>query len=67
MRVLARLTAILIGLSLSHLALADAQQPQRWVSADGASRLLGVDTTTHHPESIYPAHTSLDTKVSPAQ
>lgn len=63
MRFIAKLTAALIGLSFSHLLLADTQLPQRWVSAGGAltewvvalggeSRLVGIDTTSQHPESI---------------
>lgn len=62
MRFIAKLTAVLIGLSFTHLAMADAQ-PQRWVSAGGAltewivalggeSHLVGIDTTSQHPESI---------------
>ncbi|MDD1967804.1 ABC transporter substrate-binding protein [Pseudomonas putida] len=63
MRFVARLTAILTGFLITHLALADSQQPQRWVSAGGAltewvvtlggqSHLVGIDTTSQHPESI---------------
>ncbi|MFK3800271.1 MULTISPECIES: heme/hemin ABC transporter substrate-binding protein [unclassified Pseudomonas] len=63
MRFIAKLTAALIGLSFSHLLLADTQLPQRWVSAGGAltewivalggeSHLVGIDTTSQHPESI---------------
>ncbi len=63
MRFVTQLTAILIGLLCTHLALADGQQPQRWVSAGGAvtewivalggeSHLVGIDTTSQHPESI---------------
>ncbi len=62
MRFIAKLTAVLIGLSFTHLVMADAQ-PQRWVSAGGAltewivalggeSHLVGIDTTSQHPESI---------------
>lgn len=63
MRLTAKLTAMLIGLSLTGLAFADAQQSSRWVSAGGAltewivalgaePRLVGVDTTSQHPESL---------------
>lgn len=63
MRFVATLASLLAGLLITHLALADAQQPQRWVSAGGAltewvvalggeARLVGVDTTSQHPESI---------------
>jgi iron complex transport system substrate-binding protein len=63
MRFVARLTAILTGFLITHLAMADSQQPQRWVSAGGAltewvvtlggqSHLVGIDTTSQHPESI---------------
>ncbi|MFJ3484707.1 hemin ABC transporter substrate-binding protein [Pseudomonas sp. NPDC090202] len=63
MRFTAKLTAILTGLLLTHLALADSQPPQRWVSAGGAltewivalggeARLVGIDTTSQHPPSI---------------
>lgn len=63
MRLVGKLTVILTGILLTHLALADTQPPSRWVSAGGAltewvvalggeSRLVGVDTTSQHPESI---------------
>lgn len=63
MRFVARLTAILTGFLITHPALADSQQPSRWVSAGGAltewvvtlggqSHLVGIDTTSQHPESI---------------
>jgi len=63
MRSLSKLTAILAGLLLSQLASAQSQPPQRWVSAGGAltewvvalggeSHLVGIDTTSQHPESI---------------
>jgi iron complex transport system substrate-binding protein len=63
MRFVAKLTAVLTGILFTHLALADSQQPARWVSAGGAltewvvelggqSHLVGIDTTSQHPESI---------------
>jgi len=63
MRFIAKLTTILLGLSLPPLVMADEQAPQRWVSAGGAltewvvalggeSHLVGIDTTSQHPESI---------------
>ncbi|WP_296259538.1 MULTISPECIES: heme/hemin ABC transporter substrate-binding protein [unclassified Pseudomonas] len=63
MRFVAKLTVILTGLLLTHLALADTQRPVRWVSAGGAltewvvalggeSSLVGVDSTSQHPESL---------------
>jgi iron complex transport system substrate-binding protein len=63
MRFVARLTAILTGFLITHVALADSQQPPRWVSAGGAltewvvalggqSHLVGIDTTSQHPESL---------------
>lgn len=63
MRFTAKLTAILIGLSLLNSAQADGQQSQRWVSAGGAltewivalgaePRLVGIDTTSQHPQSL---------------
>jgi iron complex transport system substrate-binding protein len=63
MRFVAKLTAVLTGVLFTHLALADSQQPQRWVSAGGAltewvvalggqPHLVGIDTTSQHPESI---------------
>ncbi|WP_110947291.1 heme/hemin ABC transporter substrate-binding protein [Pseudomonas bohemica] len=63
MRFVAKLTVILTGLLFTHLASADTQPPARWVSAGGAltewvvalggeSKLVGIDTTSQHPESI---------------
>ncbi|TDV61926.1 hemin ABC transporter substrate-binding protein [Pseudomonas sp. LP_7_YM] len=63
MRFVAKLIAILTGILLTQLALADTQPPARWISAGGAltewvvalggeSRLVGIDTTSQHPESI---------------
>jgi len=62
MRSTTKLIAILTGLVFTHLASAQSQ-PQRWVSAGGAltewvvavggeAQLVGVDTTSQHPESI---------------
>jgi iron complex transport system substrate-binding protein len=62
MRLSTRVTALCVGLLVSHHAAA-AQLPQRWVSAGGAlsewisalggeSKLVGVDTTSQHPESL---------------
>ncbi|OLF52000.1 hemin ABC transporter substrate-binding protein [Pseudomonas chlororaphis] len=62
MRSSARAIALCVGLLASHAAAA-AELPQRWVSAGGAlsewvsalgaeSRLVGVDTTSQHPESL---------------
>ncbi|KPA91519.1 ABC-type hemin transport system, periplasmic component [Pseudomonas asplenii] len=62
MRLSSRLIALGAALSLSHAALAD-EVPQRWVSAGGAlsewvsalggqARLVGVDTTSQHPETL---------------
>lgn len=62
MRLSSRLIALGAGLALSHAALA-GETPQRWVSAGGAlsewvsalgaeSRLVGVDTTSQHPETL---------------
>jgi len=62
MRLSTRVAAICIGLLASHHAAA-AELPQRWVSAGGAlsewvsalggeSKLVGVDTTSQHPESL---------------
>ena len=51
------LIALCAGLVLSTQALA-AELPQRWVSAGGAlsewvsAHLVGVDTTSQHPESL---------------
>jgi iron complex transport system substrate-binding protein len=53
----------MIGLMFTHLACADTTLPQRWVSAGGAltewvvalggeAHLVGIDTTSQHPESI---------------
>ncbi|MGY1449987.1 heme/hemin ABC transporter substrate-binding protein [Pseudomonas chlororaphis] len=58
----ARAIALCVGLLASHAAAA-AELPQRWVSAGGAlsewvsalgaeSKLVGVDTTSQHPESL---------------
>ncbi|WP_342654429.1 ABC transporter substrate-binding protein [Pseudomonas sp. F3-2] len=63
MRFMTRLTAILTGLVIANLALADTPLPQRWVSAGGAltewvvalggeSYLVGVDTTSQHPQTL---------------
>src|SRR5450830_2129747 len=62
MRLHPRLFALVAGLALGHAALA-TELPQRWVSAGGAlsewvsvlgaeSKLVGVDTTSQHPESL---------------
>lgn len=62
MRLSSRFAALCIGLLASHFAAA-ADLPQRWVSAGGAlsewisalggeSKLVGVDTTSQHPESL---------------
>jgi len=62
MRLRASLIALCAGLFLDQMALA-AELPQRWVSAGGAltewvvelggeSKLVGVDTTSQHPESL---------------
>ncbi|PWY36263.1 MULTISPECIES: hemin ABC transporter substrate-binding protein [unclassified Pseudomonas] len=62
MRSSARAIALCVGLLASHAAVA-AELPQRWVSAGGAlsewvsalgaeSKLVGVDTTSQHPESL---------------
>ncbi|AZE51180.1 Heme ABC transporter, cell surface heme and hemoprotein receptor HmuT [Pseudomonas chlororaphis] len=62
MRSSARAIALCVGLLASHAAAA-AELPQRWVSAGGAlsewvsalgaeSKLVGVDTTSQHPESL---------------
>ncbi|WP_085689802.1 MULTISPECIES: hemin ABC transporter substrate-binding protein [unclassified Pseudomonas] len=62
MRLSTRVAALCVGLLVSHQAAA-AELPQRWVSAGGAlsewvsalggeSRLVGVDTTSQHPESL---------------
>jgi iron complex transport system substrate-binding protein len=62
MRLSTRIAALCVGLLVSHHAAA-AELPQRWVSAGGAlsewisalggeSKLVGVDTTSQHPESL---------------
>jgi len=62
MRLSARALVLCIGLLVNHVAVA-AQLAQRWVSAGGAlsewvaalggeSKLVGVDTTSQHPESL---------------
>ncbi|TPG74872.1 heme/hemin ABC transporter substrate-binding protein [Pseudomonas arsenicoxydans] len=62
MRLSTRVAALCAGLLVSHHAAA-AELPQRWVSAGGAlsewvsalggeSKLVGVDTTSQHPESL---------------
>ena len=62
MRLSTRLITLCAGLMISHAALA-GELPQRWVSAGGAlsewvsalgaeSKLVGVDTTSQHPESL---------------
>ncbi|RON56115.1 heme/hemin ABC transporter substrate-binding protein [Pseudomonas frederiksbergensis] len=62
MRLSPRVVAVCVGLLVSHQAAA-AELPQRWVSAGGAltewvsvlggeSKLVGVDTTSQHPESL---------------
>jgi iron complex transport system substrate-binding protein len=62
MRLSTRVAALCVGLLVSHHAAA-AESPQRWVSAGGAlsewisalggeSKLVGVDTTSQHPESL---------------
>ncbi|MGL4316989.1 MAG: heme/hemin ABC transporter substrate-binding protein [Pseudomonas sp.] len=60
---LTRLLALCSGLLFSHVALAAETLPQRWVSAGGSlsewvvalggeSRLVGVDSTSQHPQSL---------------
>lgn len=60
---LTRLLALCSGLLFSHVALAGDALPQRWVSAGGSlsewvvalggeSRLVGVDSTSLHPQSL---------------
>ena len=60
MRLSTRVAALCVGLFVSHHGAA-AELPQRWVSAGGAlsewvsalggeSKLVGVDTTSQHPE-----------------
>ncbi|MHC8368581.1 heme/hemin ABC transporter substrate-binding protein [Pseudomonas sp. ZT5P21] len=62
MRLSTRVAALCVGLLVSHYAAA-TELPQRWVSAGGAlsewvcalggeSKLVGVDTTSQHPESL---------------
>jgi iron complex transport system substrate-binding protein len=62
MRLSTRVAALCVGFLVSHHAAA-AESPQRWVSAGGAlsewisalggeSKLVGVDTTSQHPESL---------------
>lgn len=62
MRLSTRVVALCVGLLVSHHGTA-AELPQRWVSAGGAlsewisalggeSKLVGVDTTSQHPESL---------------
>ena len=62
MRLSTRVAVLCVGLFVSHQAAA-AELPQRWVSAGGAlsewvsalggeSKLVGVDTTSQHPESL---------------
>ena len=62
MRLSTRLITLCAGLMISHASLA-GELPQRWVSAGGAlsewvsalgaeSKLVGVDTTSQHPESL---------------
>lgn len=62
MRLSTRVAALCVGLLVCHHAAA-AELPQRWVSAGGAlsewisalggeSKLVGVDTTSQHPESL---------------
>ncbi|TPG95387.1 hemin ABC transporter substrate-binding protein [Pseudomonas caspiana] len=62
MRLSTRVAALCVGLLVSHLAEA-AELPQRWVSAGGAltewvialggaSKLVGVDTTSQYPDSL---------------
>ena len=62
MRLSTRLIMLCAGLMISHACLA-GELPQRWVSAGGAlsewvsafgaeSKLVGVDTTSQHPQSL---------------
>lgn len=62
MRLSIRVAVLCVGLLASHHATA-AELPQRWVSAGGAlsewvsalggeSKLVGVDTTSQHPQSL---------------
>lgn len=62
MRLSSRVAALCVGLVVSH-HVAAAELPQRWVSAGGAlsewvsalggeSKLVGVDTTSQHPDAL---------------
>ena len=62
MRLSTRVAVLCVGLLVSHQAAA-ADLPQRWVSAggslsewvsalDGESKLVGVDTTSQHPQTL---------------
>ena len=62
MRLSTRVAVLCVGLLVSHQAAA-AELPQRWVSAGGAlsewvsalggeAKLVGVDTTSQHPQSL---------------
>lgn len=62
MRLIIRVAVLCVGL-LASLQVTAADLPQRWVSAGGAlsewvsalggeSKLVGVDTTSQHPESL---------------
>jgi len=62
MRLITRVALLCVGLCVSHWAAA-ADLPQRWVSAGGAlsewvselggaAKLVGVDTTSQHPEAL---------------
>ena len=62
MRLSTRVAVLCVGLWVSHQAAA-AELPQRWVSAGGAlsewvsalggeAKLVGVDTTSQHPQSL---------------
>ncbi|MDP9711906.1 UNVERIFIED_ORG: iron complex transport system substrate-binding protein [Pseudomonas fluorescens] len=62
MRLITRVAVLCVGLLVSHQAAA-AELPQRWVSAGGAlsewvsalggeAKLVGVDTTSQHPQSL---------------
>jgi len=62
MRLSSRIAALCVGWLFSHQAVA-ADLPQRWVSAGGAlsewvsalggeAKLVGVDTTSQHPQSL---------------
>jgi iron complex transport system substrate-binding protein len=62
MRLITRVAVLCVGLLVSH-QVAAADLPQRWVSAGGGlsewvsalggeSKLVGVDTTSQHPESL---------------